>query len=308
MSRICNFPISKSKRCKQPVADGKPDCGRHKIFATHSDATVDIMAQPVFIDEDPPLAKQTDDGRFYALPGTGDYTFPSVTNVVSRMFPGDRDNLERWQARQAVDYVLQQIGNNSTDRAIFADDLMDDVIEWQHRAATRGSKIHKALQAALQPDVERPALSADEDAATQRVLNWLKNDILHVIGCEMTVFKDDPKFAGTLDLMYVDKNKLITLADYKTGRSVHHGKWAAQLSAEKHADLLCVDSKKCVPMPKIDRVLVLQPTEWGKSLKIHDLTECMEQVWDEFKIAAHQVAACRNIMRSITASARVTTA
>jgi hypothetical protein len=44
VSRICNFPISKSKRCKQPVADGKPDCGRHKIFATHSDATVEQTA------------------------------------------------------------------------------------------------------------------------------------------------------------------------------------------------------------------------------------------------------------------------
>ena len=29
MTRICNFPTSKSKRCKQPVADDKPNCGRH---------------------------------------------------------------------------------------------------------------------------------------------------------------------------------------------------------------------------------------------------------------------------------------
>ncbi len=29
MTRICNFPISKTKRCKQPVADNKPNCGRH---------------------------------------------------------------------------------------------------------------------------------------------------------------------------------------------------------------------------------------------------------------------------------------
>ena len=30
MTRICNFPISKTKRCKQPMADDKPNCGRHK--------------------------------------------------------------------------------------------------------------------------------------------------------------------------------------------------------------------------------------------------------------------------------------
>ena len=29
MTRTCNFPISKNKRCKQPVADDKPNCGRH---------------------------------------------------------------------------------------------------------------------------------------------------------------------------------------------------------------------------------------------------------------------------------------
>ena len=29
MTRICNFPISKTKRCKQPIADDKPNCGRH---------------------------------------------------------------------------------------------------------------------------------------------------------------------------------------------------------------------------------------------------------------------------------------
>ena len=28
--RICDFPTSRSKRCKQPIADDKPNCGRHK--------------------------------------------------------------------------------------------------------------------------------------------------------------------------------------------------------------------------------------------------------------------------------------
>ncbi len=28
-TRICNFPISKTKRCRQPVAGDKPNCGRH---------------------------------------------------------------------------------------------------------------------------------------------------------------------------------------------------------------------------------------------------------------------------------------
>ncbi len=31
MTKVCNFPISKTKRCKQPIADDKPNCGRHRI-------------------------------------------------------------------------------------------------------------------------------------------------------------------------------------------------------------------------------------------------------------------------------------
>ncbi len=30
MTKICNFPISKAGRCKQPIADGRPNCGRHR--------------------------------------------------------------------------------------------------------------------------------------------------------------------------------------------------------------------------------------------------------------------------------------
>ncbi len=29
MTRICNFPISQTKRCTQPISDNKPNCGRH---------------------------------------------------------------------------------------------------------------------------------------------------------------------------------------------------------------------------------------------------------------------------------------
>ncbi len=29
MARLCNFPISGNRRCAQPIADGRPNCGRH---------------------------------------------------------------------------------------------------------------------------------------------------------------------------------------------------------------------------------------------------------------------------------------
>ncbi len=30
MTKVCNFPISEVKRCKQRIADDRPNCGRHK--------------------------------------------------------------------------------------------------------------------------------------------------------------------------------------------------------------------------------------------------------------------------------------
>ena len=30
MAKICNFPIDRDKRCKQPMTDAKPNCGRHR--------------------------------------------------------------------------------------------------------------------------------------------------------------------------------------------------------------------------------------------------------------------------------------
>ncbi len=30
MTRICNFPTTRGKRCKQPITDDRPNCGRHE--------------------------------------------------------------------------------------------------------------------------------------------------------------------------------------------------------------------------------------------------------------------------------------
>ncbi len=40
MTRACNFPISKKKRCTQPIADDKPNCGRH-----HCEISIDQLGE-----------------------------------------------------------------------------------------------------------------------------------------------------------------------------------------------------------------------------------------------------------------------
>lgn len=48
MTRICNFPTSKTRRCKQPIAGDKPNCGRH-----HCEISADQLGQsPVVYQKD----------------------------------------------------------------------------------------------------------------------------------------------------------------------------------------------------------------------------------------------------------------
>ena len=48
MTRLCNFPISETKRCTQPIADNRPNCGRH-----HCEISADqLIAAPVVYRED----------------------------------------------------------------------------------------------------------------------------------------------------------------------------------------------------------------------------------------------------------------
>ncbi len=60
MTKICNFPISEKKRCTQPIANDKPNCGRHKI-----DLSADQLGQkPTIYEKDDELhiwASEPDD-------------------------------------------------------------------------------------------------------------------------------------------------------------------------------------------------------------------------------------------------------
>ncbi len=40
MTRICGFPISENKRCRQPINDSRPNCGRH-----HCEVSADQLGQ-----------------------------------------------------------------------------------------------------------------------------------------------------------------------------------------------------------------------------------------------------------------------
>ncbi len=62
MTRICNFPIAKDKRCGQPVTDDKPNCGRHRC---------EISAQQ--LRQDPVVYERGDELHVWAGKPNGPY-------------------------------------------------------------------------------------------------------------------------------------------------------------------------------------------------------------------------------------------
>ncbi len=59
MTKICNFPIARGKRCTQPMADNRPNCGRH-----HCEVSEQQLGQrPVVYEKD---------GELHVWPGKPD--------------------------------------------------------------------------------------------------------------------------------------------------------------------------------------------------------------------------------------------
>ncbi len=83
MTRTCNFPISETRHCRQPIADDKPNCGRHKI-----DLSADQLGQnPTVYRKDDELhvwAGEPDD--VYCLIH-GDPVYQTLCQVAGRTPP-----------------------------------------------------------------------------------------------------------------------------------------------------------------------------------------------------------------------------
>ncbi len=93
MSKICNFPISENRRCKQPMTDGKPNCGRHRI----SLSAEQLGQNPTVYQKDGELhvwAGKPDD--FYCLIH-GDPAYQALCQLAGEVPPCCLNRIATWE-------------------------------------------------------------------------------------------------------------------------------------------------------------------------------------------------------------------
>lgn len=213
----------------------------------------------------PALAFQTDVGRMYRHPVTGEVV-PSVTTIITGGVP--KPELAEWRLRFAAKKTVAEWEELSTwpledrSKAIerypqFHTDQASALGDWVHAAAEQYAKGH---------DWTAP----NETYHCENVAPHMKQFGLFLDAyqpafshAEVTVWNRSVGYAGTLDWIAVI-NGLVTLGDTKTGKSV----WpdvALQLSALRHAEFIVAPDGTELPMPGIDQsaVLHLRPRSWS---------------------------------------------
>lgn len=203
----------------------------------------------------PRQSKATAAGRFYVNPLNGE-SYRSVTNVLSVI---DKPALKNWAAKVtaqfAVDYRDTWI---DLPKRAAVDLIKREALRYTGAAADVGTAVHELAEKYVRGDVL--ALDCPQDGLEgyaeqfRGFLDDFKPEYLHV---EATVYKDSPKYAGTLDAIVTLPGRGTFVLDIKTG-----GVWpeaALQLAAYAHADYAVVGPPyRQVEIPRIDGAVILQ--------------------------------------------------
>lgn len=153
---------------------------------------------------------------------------PSVTWICSAYPKGDR--FVRW---------VGKIGNEAAEEA-------------KELGGDRGSKVHQAVRRIVYGGVvsmedyfenpntlEMEQLKPKEYFAVQTFAEWFEKERPRVIACEITVWNEKYRYAGTLDLLAElksDEYRFPRIIDVKTSQNIYP-EMELQVSAYKHADL-----------------------------------------------------------------------
>lgn len=175
-------------------------------------------------------------GHRYQLDGSW---VQGVTTILNTMA---KPALIDWAAREVTDYANQNWGWLSTLSPGERKALMSSAHNRVRDAAgARGTMLHDVVVPLLRGEpVAQLPLDADPDVydlATHAV-RFMDEWGIHPILIETVVFNDDPRYAGTLDLVATAERYpgRVFLIDWKTNRKGIYPEVALQLSAYANAD------------------------------------------------------------------------
>lgn len=144
-------------------------------------------------------------GRYYLVGGAA---YPSVTTVLEVI---RNPFLERWRGA---------VGNEQADETL-------------EGSGEFGTAVHAACEAYVRGELEvgdagelRPWVAGFD--------RWFRNRVGEVVACEQTVFSDEHRFAGTMDLLVRLKTGEVALCDIKTSKRINV-KMGLQLAAYRRA-------------------------------------------------------------------------
>ena len=155
----------------------------------------------------PKFAHESDNGRYYTRPGTGE-ELVSVTNALSVGMA--KYGLPLWYARLAAEYAVENLGSLTVRSRLDKDGAISEIKEAAERAkdkaANLGTRVHALAEAYLLGH-RLPAEDGDDVAQLfitqyEKFLTDFDIDLERdVVATEMTVANLAVGYAGTLDIM-----------------------------------------------------------------------------------------------------------
>lgn len=231
---------------------------------------------------DPKHAQDTDHGRYYTHPVTGQQLV-SVTNVLSTGFT--KFGIPKWYANNAADYAIDNLPTVITRARTDRDGIRKEIAEAAERArdsaAGLGTRVHHLADAHV---TGQPVADEDGDAEAGlyvaqylRFLDDFGIDLTRdFIAAEASVADPDAGYAGTLDAIcclpldgYVDGKVKATepgarqpwMYDIKTSRkraaTQTYPDHALQLAALRHAKEMWLPDDTTTRMPRVVGAAVL---------------------------------------------------
>lgn len=230
----------------------------------------------------------TDDMRVYT--DGKDIVLPSVTSVLNEL--PTPEGIKYWKKK-----------NDGTD----GNPDWRNILQYK---SNRGTMIHYRLLNEFSPDDIHGTNEEDSTEELKMEGNWdrYENDLSYaeeaweeikeerginensVLDVECFVTNIGVGYAGQFDLLYVDEDSNIVLADLKTGKGVYD-KYKKQLVAYANALNLDIDRIEVIRIsPDQERWEVSDDSQW---------TESRDDLWSEFRELREQMGDVRDRMEQI---------
>ena len=198
----------------------------------------------------PPLARETDKGRFYCDTRTGEMV-PSVTNILKVIH---KEEIESWKIRMAADHANLNWDEMETWHPSQRKEAMTGAHQaYSDEKAALGTLVHAVCEKFIKgipAEIPREASSY----MTQFTRFMMEKRPVWVES-EVTVWSRSLEYAGTADFI-AQIDGLTWLVDIKTGKGVYP-EFGLQLAALKNADFIIREDCSEEPIPHIDNVAVL---------------------------------------------------